>query len=166
MAIPAGRPFVINPAFVTKARVRPVITRTPITCVMAFGAIIAEHSPVKTGISMTAGTERRSIAESLAVAAFTGQFGMSAGQPERGQVVVECGWFPGSCGVAGVATCSKTTFVLVVCSMAGIASGRRPFKGAVLVALGTFNSEVSSGQFENGSLVVKGRRFPRLRGMA
>ena len=114
MAIPAGRPLVINPAMFTKAGVRSVITSAPITCVMAFGAIIPEHSLVISRISMTAGAESRSIAETFGVAAFTSQIGVTVCQPERRQVVVKGSWLPGGGGMAGVATLPKTAIMFIV----------------------------------------------------
>lgn len=77
MAIAACCAFMINSAMFPKAWVRSVITGIPVAGVMAFGAIIPEHSLVISRITMTAGAVRRSIAETPGVAAFAGQVGMT-----------------------------------------------------------------------------------------
>lgn len=91
---------------------------------------------------------------------------MSAGERERGDIVIERGRQPGGGGVTGGARSTETAIVLVIAGVTCVA-----IRGGALVdpadmAGGAGHTGMRAGQFEGGQVVVEGGGSPCERGVA
>jgi len=59
---------------------------------------------------------------------------MTAGQIKAGARMIEGSPLPTLCGMTGTAIRAKLTIMFIICFMAGIAIGRRPFKFSASMA--------------------------------
>ena len=79
--------------------------------------------------------------------------------------MVECGGFPGGCGVTGRTIRSKRAVVIIVLFMAGEAVRGCALELHILMTVATGNIAMLAGQFEDGIIVIKAARFPSARCM-
>ena len=74
--------------------------------------------------------------------------------------MVECGGFPGGCGVTGRTIRSKCAVVIIILFMAGEAVRGCALELHIFMAVATGNIAMLAGQFEDGIVVIKAARFP------
>ncbi len=91
---------------------------------------------------------RRTLKDVVDVTAQASRADVLADQFESGQVMVEEGRFPACWCVAGAAICAKTTLVIIICRMAGVAVSGSALENMSNMTIHTGGNNVLAGQFE------------------
>jgi len=135
----------------------------PIACIMAGSAIRAKAAIVMVVLFMAGiAILRCALEDTIYMALRAGDIDMPACQLESREVVVECDVLPAVCIMTSAAVRAKTSVVLIVLFMAGIAILRRTLEDVVHVTLGTGHIQVPACQLESCKIVVKFCRLPAI----
>jgi hypothetical protein len=141
--------------------------RLPGSCGMALGAVRAKAPAMRIIFGMTAIARGWETAEYIVgMATRTRKRDVRAGQPETGQVVIECRREPAGGQMALRTIRAKGSVVMVVFCMATITGQRKPRENIIDVTVRTGDRGVSPRQHEIGCIVIECGRFPSVRGMA
>src|SRR5512136_1709947 len=158
MAVPAGGTAVTDALPVTASRVGEGIAGgyPGAGAVTLAAAHPSEKTGVVGGIGVAGGTCRwKTGIDATSVALCASQPGMSAGERERGEVMVERGRQPGGSGVTGGTGSPVAAVVLVIARMAGVTIGGGALVDAADMAGGAGHTDMRASQLKGRQVMVE-----------